>query len=298
MADSLSQLLGTLRLRARILYVGGVCGPWRLDTSGSGLATFHLVARGQAWLSAGMFPEPVAIAAGDLVLFPRDATHAITAQATGCEVVPKDQFAATGAGDADVLCGAIELVEGQGHPVLAALPDAVVIRAAQAQASTRHIAEILREESLQSSAGRDVLVTRLAEALFVLAARECLGRPDARGVLAGIAEPRLHRALSALHAEPQRAWTLEMLARTAGMSRTAFAAEFQRRLGTTAMNYLLHWRMRRAGELILEEAGPMEEVAHQVGYQSAASFIRAFTRVHGVTPGKFARRSARRQASG
>lgn len=290
MSDLLSHLLGTLRLQARILYIGGVCGPWRLDTSGSGLATFHLVARGQAWLTAAQYPAPVALGAGDLVLFPRDAAHAITAQPAGCEVVARDQFADLGTGDADVLCGAIELLDGQGHPVLAALPEVVVIGATQAQATTCHIAEILRDESLQALPGRDVLVARLAEALFILAARECLTRSDARGVLAGIAEPRLHRALAALHAEPQRAWTLEALARTAGMSRTAFAVAFHRRLGTTAMDYLLQWRMRIAGELIIEEADSVEEIAHRVGYESAASFIRAFTRVHGVTPGRFARR--------
>lgn len=290
MADALSQLLGTLRLKARILYVGGVCGPWRLDTSGSGLATFHLVARGQAWLTSGDWPDPIPLAAGDMVLFPRDAAHAITAQPMGCEVAPLDQFAGIGAGETDVLCAAIELVDGHGHPVLAALPESVVIRATQAVASTRRIAELLQEESLHESAGREVLVARLTEALFVLAARECLSRPEARGVLAGIAEPRLHRALGALHAEPERAWTLEALARTAGMSRTAFAAEFQRRLGTTAMGYLLRWRMRRAAEMLHDDAASVEEIAHRVGYVSVASFIRAFARVHGVTPGKFAKR--------
>lgn len=288
MSDPLSPVLASLRLSARVIYLGGVRGRWRLDSTGSAPVTFHLVTRGEGWLTSAADRSPRRITAGDLILYPRDAAHAVTGAPEGCDVVDLQWLTPVGEGDADVLCGAIDVGDGVRHPLLQALPEEVIVRA-RAGGGAAALAAMLQEEALGESPGRDALIGRLAEALFILAARECVGQPGAEGVLAGLADTRLRRALAAMHAEPARAWTLDALGRVAGMSRTAFAEAFHARVGSTAMDYLLRWRMLAATGLLRDEGLNVEQVAARVGYESVASFIRAFTRVYGVTPGKYVR---------
>jgi transcriptional regulator GlxA family with amidase domain len=102
-------------------------------------------------------------------------------------------------------------------------------------------------------------------------------------VLAGLADPRLAKALTAMHEVPKKSWTLDDLAGVAGMSRTRFAEHFRTRVGQTPIDYLTVWRMTVAGQL-LARGKPVKSVALQVGYQSAAAFSRVFSRVTGQAP--------------
>ena len=110
------------------------------------------------------------------------------------------------------------------------------------------------------------------------------------GWVAGLRDPSLGRALSAFHADSADPWTLESLARTAGLSRSAFAARFTQVMGETAIGYVTSWRMDLAARLVREQSLPLSRVAEHVGYRSEAAFNRAFRRAHGMTPGVFARR--------
>lgn len=291
MSDPFSFLMDSLRLRARILYIGGVCGPWRMDITAPGLASFHMVVRGQAWLTSEISPHPRLLQPGDLVLYPRDLPHGLTAAPEGCDVVDASLRVGTGEGDTDLLCGTIELAEGHDHPLVLALPPEIVLPAEGLAPGLSALVGLMQQEASLGAAGRDAVVARLAETLFVLAARECMQQPDAAGALAGLSEPRLRKAMTVIHEHPQTPWTLQLLAQVAGMSRTAFAETFSRRVGVTAMDYLLHWRMRVAAGLLRDEGLSVEVVAARVGYESVASFIRAFSRVHGLTPGRFVRRA-------
>jgi AraC-like DNA-binding protein len=105
----------------------------------------------------------------------------------------------------------------------------------------------------------------------------------AGGVLAGLADPRLAKALTAIHEEPKKPWLLEDLADLAGMSRTRFAAHFRAVVGRTPIDYLTLWRMAIAGQL-LAKGKPVKAVATQVGYESPAAFSRVFSRLTGQAP--------------
>ena len=102
-------------------------------------------------------------------------------------------------------------------------------------------------------------------------------------MLAGLADPRLAKALTAIHDAPKKSWTLDDLAGIAGMSRTRFAEHFRARIGQTPIDYLTVWRMTVARQL-LARGKPVKSVALQVGYQSAAAFSRVFSRVTGQAP--------------
>jgi AraC-like DNA-binding protein len=103
------------------------------------------------------------------------------------------------------------------------------------------------------------------------------------GVLAGLADPRLAKALVAMHAQPAEAWTLQRLAERAGMSRARFALHFQQVVGQTPMDYLAGWRMGLA-MAELRRGRPVGQVAQQVGYGSASALARVFSARVGVSP--------------
>jgi len=93
----------------------------------------------------------------------------------------------------------------------------------------------------------------------------------------------LARALTAVHESPGAAWALESMAQAAGMSRSAFAAEFKLQVGMTPAEYLLRWRVSLAQSMLLA-GGSVKLASEKLGYASAASFSRAFVQSVGVSP--------------
>lgn len=110
-----------------------------------------------------------------------------------------------------------------------------------------------------------------------------------RGLLAGLAEPALARALRRIHDDVARRWTVASLARAAGMSRAVFAERFTRNVGMPPMQYVLEWRIAIAKDLLRREHAPLAEVAQKIGYRSASAFSTAFSRQTGTSPSAFAR---------
>ncbi|QYO78576.1 helix-turn-helix transcriptional regulator [Devosia salina] len=95
--------------------------------------------------------------------------------------------------------------------------------------------------------------------------------------------------LSAMHRSPAEDWTLERLARLAGMSRSGFAARFADTVGLPAMRYLAEWRLQKARLSIVAGRDSVGQIARSAGYQSEAAFGRAFKQLFGETPGALRR---------
>ena len=108
-------------------------------------------------------------------------------------------------------------------------------------------------------------------------------------MLAGLSDPALARSLREIHIDIAQRWTVEELARAAGMSRAALAERFARIVGMPPLQHVLEWRMAVAKDILRRERPPLDEVAEKVGYQSASAFSTAFTRVTGCSPSQFAR---------
>ena len=58
-----------------------------------------------------------------------------------------------------------------------------------------------------------------------------------KGWLFALADRQMHAVMTAMHSDPGRKWTLEDLARVAGMSRSTFAVRFKDTVGEPAMDY-------------------------------------------------------------
>lgn len=172
------------------------------------------------------------------------------------------------------------------------LPPVIHIRRDEPGATrVRRIVELIGEETNADLPGRVLILERLVEVLLVEALRFCSATAarEEQGLLAGLSDPALAQTLREIHVDVSRRWTVEQLARTAGMSRAVFAERFSRKIGMPPMQYLLEWRVALAKDMLRTERPSLAEVAERVGYQSASAFSTAFTRLTGRSPSEFAR---------
>ena len=181
------------------------------------------------------------------------------------------------------LCVRLLFEGGADSPLAAALPDALWVAPGDLPGSQGLLA-LLFEEAFDGRCGRTALIERLVEALLVQVLRQQMETGALRGgLLAGLAHPRLRRALVAMHEAPAQPWSLEALAETAGMSRSAFAQAFRGALGQTPGQYLQAWRIGLA-QRALRRGRPLKRIADEVGYGSEAALSRAFKAHSGLSP--------------
>ena len=136
--------------------------------------------------------------------------------------------------------------------------------------------------------GGDLIALKLSETIFAQAIRAFLSSPEAEDVgLSGFSDPQLARALTMIHADPSHGWTLEVLAREAGMSRTGFAVRFAEKVGMPPLQYVTYWRMQLACRALRETGRSVAEVAAEVGYSSESGFSRVFKKEKGLPPARY-----------
>jgi AraC-like DNA-binding protein len=192
-----------------------------------------------------------------------------------------------------IVCGFIGCDATPFNPLLSALPRLIHQRS-RADGVLAQFVRMAVDESQQPRVGGESVLGRLSELLFIDVVRHYLeGLPDDRtNWLAGLRDPYVGRALTAMHGQPTRAWTIELLAREAGLSRSALAERFTAYAGQPPMQYLAKWRMQIAANLLLNGIDSVAMIAEQVGYESEAAFSRAFKRAVGDAPGEWRRKRA------
>jgi AraC-like DNA-binding protein len=137
------------------------------------------------------------------------------------------------------------------------------------------------------------VITRLSDVLVIQAIRAWI-ESDASaqtGWIGALRDPQIGRALSLIHGDPAREWTVASLADELAMSRSAFAARFTELVGEPAMQYVTRWRMQVAINSLQDDGATVAELAARLGYRSEAAFARAFKRVVGRAPGAVKRRA-------
>ena len=259
----LETLLSSYQLRVRIIADVRYCGSWYEEEPATRQGQFHVIGEGQCQVSAAVLPQPLLLQGGDLVIFPHGTRHSLCAPPTTAQAPASDYTS--------MLCGEMEFVAGPHNPILAALPQCMVVRACDGDESFRDIARVLIASAKSSNFGKDVVMNKLADSLFTLALCEhACQSTDQVGLFAALADVRLARALHAIHIKSGEAWTLESLACEAGMSRSQFALHFTQVLGTPPMHYLARWRVAQARLMLRDRRLSVAAVAERLGYRSEA----------------------------
>ncbi|MCV6611795.1 MAG: AraC family transcriptional regulator [Amphritea sp.] len=291
--DALSQILKWLRLNAEIYVHADFQGCWAVDTSGQRHVPFHLINSGRSWLHLPG-KEPQLLSAGDLVIFPRDAQHFLSSEeeTPSIELVDEtlEQLGQPGNETGPVTgltCGYFEFENKAAWPLLDSLPDVIVLELSDTSrmGNTRTLLHLIIAELEENDPGTRVAVNHLTHALFIHILRSQISKGIDQGVLAALFHPRIGQILNQIHSHPEQDWTLDSMARQAGMSRTAFSEQFRELTGQTAMRYLSEWRMLQAAELLRTTEQPIISIAEQCGYHSEIAFRKAFKSITGETPG-------------
>lgn len=291
----LLHLTGTLYCRAECTAPWGVAIP-RLD----GVMTLQVVTAGEAWLDVDGEP-PRLLRQGSMSLVPHGTPHRLRsspdARADPLFDLPVEKVSERyeilrhGGGGArtHITYGVMEVDHVAARRLVGQLPTVLHLDAWEAD-DAGWLSSTLRfiaREAAELRPGGETMITRLADILVIQAIRTWLdSAPDARqGWLAALRDDQVGRALRSIHRAPARDWSVQSLAREAGMSRSAFSARFTDLVGEPAMRYLTEWRLQLARAHLNRSAEPLSAVARRFGYASEAAFSRAFKREFGVSPG-------------
>ena len=270
--------------------------PWGLRLSGTIQLALHTVVQGRAWLWLEDPGAALELAPGDLALVPGGPDHHI-AHRPGAVCIPPERFREqhadgehTGHRGATVfLCGAYRFPGDVGRGLIQTLPPTLLLRAA-AHDPLHDVIALLSRELSGPAPGQQTVLDRLLDVLLVLGMRACFEQtPAAPRWYQAASDPRLSPALHAIHAEAGHPWTVPELASLSGLSRPAFARNFERALGQPPMHYLTDWRMTLARDYLRTSELTLAQIANRTGYASPNAFAAAFRRHHGQPPGQWQR---------
>ncbi len=271
--DRLDALLGHFRVRTRLLNSGLQCGTTNFQAR-PGQGHIHVLRGGQMALNSHELDASRGsrwIDQPSLIFYPRPLFHSFVS-------APEDE--------ADLVCATLDVDGGPTHPLIDALPSVIVLPLA-AVADLEPALDLLFAEIDRVRCGRRVLADRLFEIALIQLFRWLLDNPDEvdlpAGLVAGLADTRLARTLTAIHESPGAPWTLAAMANEAGMSRSSFAAHFKHCIGQTPGTYLTRWRITLA-QAQLRAGASVTRTAVELGYATTPAFSRAFSAHVGSSP--------------
>lgn len=190
--------------------------------------------------------------------------------------------------DLRMVCASFEFGLGEGNPLQQAMPDRVLLKLVEFPLLQQTLNQIF-VEAAEHHCGRQAVLDRFMEVVLILILRELMDQQRLEfGLLAGLADTRLAKAINAMHADPAENWTLDSLAEVAGMSRARFAENFRNTVGMTPGAYLSEWRLGVAQSMLLQ-GKPVKMVAADVGYGSASALSRVFAARRGKSPSEWLR---------
>lgn len=271
--DQLSPLLERFRVRTRLFHSGPLCGVTTFDAR-PGRGFLHVLRHGEMEVThqaADGRLERRLIDRPSLLFYPRPLEHAFHNAPTE---------------ESDFACATLDFDGGPTHPLVRTLPPVIVLPL-DAVDTLAPALDVLFAEIDNVGCGRKVLADRLFEVILIQLFRWILDHPGEldlpAGLLIGLSDENLARALVAIHESPGLPWTLATMSREARMSRSSFAARFKELVGQPPAEYLTAWRITLAQDR-LRAGVSVARTATELGYATPPAFTRAFTQKVGSSP--------------
>jgi AraC family transcriptional activator of mtrCDE len=305
--DALSALAPLFRVRPELQSLCQFASPWAAPhgSEAAGWAPFHLVTAGHCILDVDG-DSPVALATGDIVLLPHGDAHVVR----GIDLDPARQRRAiqvrvtsaiaiksnTDDPEVELICGRLAFEQPQDNLAKAALPRIILIQNTDEPSVVRlrTILVAIRDEIEVAAPGARAICSDLASALMVMVLRIHFQRHAAEdGFLKLLGQRQTARALTALIADPARAWSLDAIAASANTSRATLVRDFRRLAKASPFDVLADIRLGIARHALCATDRPLSAIAEEVGYNSPSAFSRAFQRRFNRSPGDVRRNHAR-----
>ncbi len=307
MLDLLSDILTNLSVRGTLYFRTSFTTPWGVAVpSYENVARFHFAHRGACLVKVDGQEKPISLAQGDLIIIPHGASHDLSCGHTPeHNVMPLDavltESGYDGSGvlvfggdepesETQLICGHFTFDPNARHILLERLPPYIHITNYGEHAGRWMEAslQMIGEEAGGRKIGGDLIALRMSEVILAQAIRYFVESHEAKEfALGAFTDKKLSRAMDAFHKAPAARWTVETLANTAGMSRAAFAAQFQKQMHMSPMEYVTTWRMEIAKKTLQQASTSLTDAAESAGYASNSAFTRAFKKETGQTPAEF-----------
>jgi AraC-like DNA-binding protein len=314
--DALSDILRVARLSGGVFFNAEFSAPWCIAArmapefcapflgAADHLIPYHYVVDGE--MDAALRNQrPQRLRSGEVVLFPRNDFHLIGSDvslspvpaaavilAGGNRIVQPVRHGG-GGDEAHMVCGYLGCDSDLINPIVSTLPPSLILKVDDTPAADwiRSTFQYAAHEVANGQTGSTAVLSKLSELLFVEAVQHYVRSiPEGQtGWLAGLRDPAVSRALALMHANIVHVWSVEELAREAGLSRSGLAERFTRVIGVSPMHYLAEWRLQVAGQKLKDSNDPLVRIAEQVGYESEAAFSRAFKKKFGTAPATWRR---------
>jgi len=269
---------------------------YRVEQSGWGALYYVLSGRCEVEITNC---APKRLAKGELLAVPSGRAHQISAIGAHGPTVDEAQLSPA---SPELAAGAVVFrnrVSNNAHLLPGILPPYVYLDRDNV-AATAGLTGVLK--LLQELADRDdpilhLVKCRLADVLAMLLLSSVLQKMDApfEELLEEGFDGRIKAAITAIHQDPSRHWSVESLAREVHLSRSSFAERFRAVTGESPMHYVTRVRINLASSYLQSLEWSVSDIAQEVGYRSEGAFINAFKRQMHTSPGKF-RRAVRVQA--
>jgi AraC-like DNA-binding protein len=293
--DPLSDVLSLLKPRSSMCGGFDMGGAWSIRFHPyTGIKCYALVS-GQCWLAVEGSAESVRLKAGDCFLLPTGRPFTLASDLSLPPVDAMTMYAKplnggiatwNGGGDCFGVGGYFEITGDHHGILLGVLPPIVHLRKESDKEAMRWCLERMRQELREPRPGGFLVAQQLGSMMLVQALRLHLaeGLKGGVGWLFALADKQMSAAIEAMHEDPAHGWTLEELAKRAGMSRSTFALKFKQTVGASPMGYLARWRMLVAGDRLTNSSEPIAAIAAALGYESESAFSTAFKRMMGCSP--------------
>ncbi|ARQ13778.1 AraC family transcriptional regulator protein (plasmid) [Rhizobium etli] len=300
--DILSELLSLLKPRSYITAGFDAGGHWALTLDDlAGRIKCYAVMSGECWLTMDGIGDAIKVSAGDCFVLPSGRSVHIssdlqTKPIPASEVLDPNRSGEVvtynGGGDVLLVGSRFEIDGCYAEFMLKDLPPIIRVDTSSDKAKLRLYLDLMMAELKEMKPGAISVAQNLSHMILAQALRLHLQTANERevGWFAALLDPRIGKAMEAMHSEPSRSWSLKALADKVGMSRSSFAAHFRRRVGETPMSYLTRWRMVCAAERLSLGREAIAQIATSLGYASEHAFNTAFKRVMGMPPRQYGRR--------
>lgn len=305
--DLLTDILHEAGLKRRLLDLRSLDAQTPLQFPCEKSMGLHVVTRGRAYIHAPNVHEPITLEAGSMALMARGCNHVLSTSLTydSAQVrsitgnLPAAFTPSPGA--STLISGAYQFWHNPVHALFREIPDWFVLDG-QSLPKFHPLSltiGLLDEELNKPSMGGQTIMYGLLDVIFTYVVREMVDQqgPIRAGWSQAVADIQIRKAVTVMHEEPTHAWTLEDLAKQAGLSRSLLAERFRRTMGDTPLSYLRSLRVQKAMTLLAEADYTLEHVARAVGFSDAFSFSKVFKKIVGQSPSDFRRQAKLDQVS-
>ena len=302
--DTLSGLAPLLRVRPELQYACHFGAEWTAHhpPEPDAWAPFHIVTHGSCMLHLPAPGRSVQLAAGDVAVLPHGSPHVMRGPTTAPDAAGSFGIRSVSTGpilvktntdgappDTQIVCGRLKFDRAGNNFVLSALPEAIVVTAAEHHETNRMrtLIQLIKEELESARPGAAAIAADLASALLVMVVRTHLEREHATdGILSLLSHPQAGRAVAAMLDDPSKPWSLDELAERANSSRATLVRIFRTVAQVSPLAFLTELRLELAKRKLLASNLPLSVIGAELGYQSESAFSRAFQLKYGVRPGE------------